>query len=190
MKKMIFGILAVTVLFSSVSCSSGRRNNIDEESTVVSESDVIIPEYNTLGISVDEIVSKMNSSGKYTKTWSADCSTQDLGNGKTSFKTNNLIVGSYWSGIYETSTNNIIDIIISYPCDGNDPANAMLACSAAVPVMQYSFNCDQDTAIHHWMGASTKGISGYDYGDYNLTVSYNSVNEAMETIIIPKNELK
>lgn len=189
MKKIINGVIALVICMGMVSCGadSGADSGADGGTT---DEKAAVPEYNTFSMSVEELVSKLNSSGKYTKTWSSDCTTQELSDGKGSFKTNDVIVGCYWSGTYETATNNIIDITISYPCEDNGASNGMMACAGSEGIMEYLFNIDRETALDEWMKASNVGSSGYGYGDYNIYVGYNSINSAMETIIKPKNELK
>lgn len=195
MRKIISWVITLTLCMSMVSCGTDSKASDDkdkakETTAAVTEPEVVVPEYNTFNMSVEELVNKLNSSGKYSETWSSACTTQELADGKSSFKTNDVIIGCYWSGTYETATNNIIDITISYPCDDNDVSNGMIACATAEPIMEYLFNIDLDTAISEWMQASKVGGSGYDYGDYNLYVGYNSISSASETVITPKNELK
>lgn len=192
MKKIINGVIALVICMGIVSCGtdSGYTAENDNKTTTVTESEVVVPKYNTFNMSVEELVNKVNSSGYYSKTWSSDCTTQELADGKASFKTNNEIIGCNWSGTYEIATGNIIDIKISYPCDDNDAANGMVAGAGAEGVMEYLFNIDQDSAISEWFQASSVGNSGYVYGNYNICVRYNSANSAMETIITQKKELK
>lgn len=191
MKKIVYGAMAVVMCLGVVSCGSDNNvNKAGEKETGEKETGIVVPEYNTFSMSVDALVSKLNDSGDYTKIWSADCTTQDIGDGKTSFKTNNVIIGSYWNGTYETSSKNIIDITISYPCDNNNAENGLVACAVSEPIMEYLFDIDQDTAMSEWMQASKAGSNGYDYGEYQIYVAYNSTNSSMETIITPNNEIK
>ena len=192
MKKFINGIIALTICMSMVSCGSTEVDNDNSNTeSIVQETEAVIPEYNTFGISVEGIVNNFNDSGKYTQTWSSDCIEQELSDGQKSFVTSNVIFGSFWSGTYEEATNNIIDITISYPCENDDESvNKFVACASASAVMEQLFKIDSETAMKKWMEAAENGGSAYSYNNYNIYVGRNNETSSIETIIEPKNKLK
>lgn len=70
MKKIINGVIALVICMGIVSCGtdSGYTAENDNKTTTVTESEVVVPKYNTFNMSVEELVNKLNSSGYYSKT--------------------------------------------------------------------------------------------------------------------------
>ena len=192
MKKIIAAVIALDIFFALCSCGESEvsQEEYRSEDVVTTEQQTTAPKYNTLGISVEEAIEKYNNSGDFTVTFSSDCLTEDLGDGRTSFETVNDIQGTYWSGTYETATKEIIDITVSYPCGSSDyNSSAPLACIITSFAMEYILDIDNETAMDKFMTASSDSSKPIYYNGCSIQIGYDATKNAITTIMKADNEL-
>ena len=193
MKKLISIALALTICAGFSSCGSENTEELSEvieETVIETEPPTEAPEYNTFGKTLDDIVNALNNSGEYTITFSSDCTTEDAGDGKTKFSTNDVIAGCYLSGFYETATKNIINIMIKYPCESSDDISVFVAEVSASTIMAQLFGVDSDTMMSKWEDASNSSDGSTDYAGHSIGVIYDEGLGGIITMVIPENELK
>ncbi len=184
-------IAAAALCLGLISCGTADTSGGDTAQVQTQvQTEPPAPDYKTFGKSVKDVVNALNSSGKFKETYSSECVEEKIGNGKVRFTTANQIIKCTWSGTYEESSGEIIDITISYPCDSNEGENGIVACAWAEMVMQELFDVDQHTAMTAWLQASKDAQKGTEFRGYSIHVGYSPDVGASLTTILPLEELE
>lgn len=182
MKKLLYFAISAATCLCLYSCgNNGGNEAANGGNTVVTEAPTV-PDYETLGITPEELIGSFNKDPGLTKTFSKEYTVTDYEDGTSSFEVPNEVLGMYFSGTLETSTQEIIDITCKYKSSGDKTTDSFVASALMTYPVKYIFNVSDDDSMEFVVSTVAAGKEKEFHGA-TVKIGYNESNDVLMVIV-------